>query len=133
VDASSPAGAGTLGSRQKADLPLSAAVRELFSGLRAGAADVADLVAAETQVALRLLVAIVISAVGAAVLGIFGVAGMVTALAAELIARGISVTLAIAAVALLCVAGSLSLLLLVRVLARRALFARTRRHFRGQH
>ena len=120
-------------SPRNADVPLSAAVRELFSGLRAGAADVADLVAAEAHLALRLLVAMVLSAVGAAVLGVFGLAALVTVLTIELIARGVSVTMAIVTVALLCIVGSISLVVQLRVLARRVLFGHSRRHLRGEH
>jgi hypothetical protein len=118
--------------RQEADLPLGTAVRDLFSGLRAGAADVADLVAAEAHVALRLLVAMVVSAVGAAVLAAFGLAGLTTAIAVELIARGMSASTAIAVVALLCMAGSLSLAFHLRGLSRRILFGHSRGHLRGE-
>jgi hypothetical protein len=118
-------------SRREADPPVATAVRELFSGLRAGAADVADLVAAEAHLALRLLVAMTVSAVGAVVLGVFGLAGLASAVAAELMARGISASVAIAAVALVCVAGSILLILYLRRLSRRVLFGHSRSHLRG--
>ena len=88
---------------RNAVLPLSAAVREFFSGLRAGAADVADLVAAEAQVALRLLTSMVLAAVGAAMLAVFALAGFLAALATLLMEHGIPASEAILAVALLCV------------------------------
>ncbi len=116
-----------------AAVPLSAAVRELFSGLRAGAADVADLVAAEARVALRLLVSMVLSAVGAAVLAVLGIAGLAAGLATLLIEQGTPPSTAILVVALLCVLGSVTLVLNLRVLARRVLFARSRTHLRGEN
>lgn len=120
-------------SRREDDLPLSTAVRELFSGLRAGAADVADLVAAEAQVALRLLISMVLSAVGAGVLAVFGLAGLVTALATAMIERGVAASVAIAVVALLCVVVSALLMFRLRALSRRVLFGRSRGHLRGKH
>ena len=116
-----------------ATLPLATAVRELFSGLRAGAADVADLVAAEAHVAVRLLVAMVLAAVGAAILGVFGLAGLAGAGAAELIARGLSVSMAVAIVAVVCLLGSVALLLQLRALSRRVLFAKSRTQLRGTY
>jgi hypothetical protein len=118
-------------SRSETAPPLVTALRELFSGLRAGAADVADLVAAEAQAALRLLVAMTVSAVGAAILGVLGLAGLAAAAAAELIARGISASVAIGGVALLCVAASILLIFRLRGLSRRVLFAHSRDHLRG--
>jgi hypothetical protein len=120
-------------SRREADLPLSAAVRELFAGMRAGAADVADLVAAEAHVALRLLIAVVLSAVGAGVLAVLGLAGLVTALAAALIERGVSASTAISVIALVCVLASILFMLRLRALGRRVLFGRSRSHLRGMH
>jgi hypothetical protein len=119
-------------SPREADIPLSTAVRELFSGLRAGAADVADLVAAEAQVALRLLLSIVLSAVGAAMLAIFAVAGLLAAFATELVTRGVSLSTAIVVVALMCAVGSISLAFQLRALSRRALFGRSRSQLRGR-
>jgi hypothetical protein len=113
-------------------MPLVAAVRELFSGLRAGAADVADLVAAEAQVALRLLVALVLTGVGAAMLGVFTVVGILVASATALIAHGVSVTSAVITVTLACAMGCLALTFQLRALARKALFGHSRRHFRGE-
>jgi hypothetical protein len=118
-------------SEKEGDLPLLTAVRELFAGLRAGAADVADLVAAEAHVALRLLIGMVLAAVGAAALAVFGLAGIVVALALQLMAQGIAASVAISAVALLCLAGCMLLLLHLRVLMRRVLFGSSRRHLRG--
>jgi hypothetical protein len=120
-------------SQGEANPPLATAVRELFSGLRAGAADVADLVAAEAHLALRLLIAMTVSAIGAVVLGVFGLVGLVTAVAAELIARGISASMAIAVVALLCVVGSIVLIFQLWGLSRRVLFGYSRDHLRGKH
>ena len=108
-------------------------MRELFSGLRAGAADVADLVAAEAHLALRLLIAMTVSAIGAVVLGVFGLAGLAAAAAAELIAQGISASMAIAGVGLLCIVGSLLLIFQFRGLSRRVLFGYSRNHLRGRH
>ncbi len=118
-------------SRSETAPPLTTAVRELLSGLRAGAADVADLVAAEAQVALQLLLAMTVSAVGAAILGAFGLAGLAAAAAAELIARGISASVAIGVVALMCVAGSILLVFKLRGLSRRVPFGHSRSHLRG--
>lgn len=118
-------------SPQEVDIPLVAAVRELFSGLRAGAADVADLVAAEAQVALRLLVALVLTGVGAAMLGVFTVVGILVASATALIAHGVSVTAAVIAVTLTCAMGCFALTFRLRALTRKALFGHSRRHFRG--
>jgi len=119
-------------SQREADLPLLAAARALLSGLRAGAADVADLVAAEAHVAMRQLMMMVVSAVGASVLGVLGLAGLVTALAAELVARGVTPSLAIGGVALLCLAGGILLVLRLRALSREVLFGISRAHLRGE-
>jgi hypothetical protein len=115
----------------EADIPLSAAVRELFSGLRAGAADVADLVAAEARVALGILISIILSAVGAAMLAVFTAGGLLVIMATELIAHGASTTMAIGAVTLVCAAGCTLLALQLRALARRVLFDRSRSHLRS--
>ena len=120
-------------SQGEANPPLATAVRELFSGLRAGAADVADLVAAEAHLALRLVVAMTVSAIGAMVLGVFGLAGLAAAVASELIAQGISASMAIAVVGLLCLVGSLLLIFQLRGLSRRVLFGYSRDHLRGKH
>jgi hypothetical protein len=117
---------------QAAVLPLATAVRELFSGLRAGAADVADLVAAEAQVALRLLTSMVLAAVGAALLAVFALGGLMAALAALLMEHGIAASEAIVAVALLCAIFGAALMFRLRVLTRRVLFARSRGHLRGE-
>ncbi len=119
-------------SQREADLPLLAAAREFLSGLRAGAADVADLVAAEAHVAVRQLMMMVLSAVGASVLGVLGMAGLVTALATELVARGVAPSVAIGAVALLCLVGSILLVLRLRALSREVLFGISRIHLRGE-
>jgi hypothetical protein len=119
-------------SQGEANPPLAAAVRELFSGLRAGAADVADLVAAEAHLALRLLIAMTVSAIGAMVLGVFGLAGLAAAAVAELIAQGISTSMAIAVIALLCIVGSVLFILQLRGLSRRVLFGYSREHLRGK-
>ena len=117
---------------READLPLLTAVRELFSGLRAGAADVADLVAAEAQVALRLLVSIVLSAVAATMLGVFALTGILAAVATELVSRGVSLSTAIVAVTLVCAVGSILLAFQLRGFARRVMFGRTRSQLRGR-
>lgn len=134
MDASRSAAADTplQSSPRDADVPLSTAVRELFSGLRAGAADVADLVAAEAQVALHLLVSIVLSAVGAAILGLFTIAGLLVALATEMISRGVSSTIAIVVVTVVCAVGSIALAFQLRALARQVLFGRSRSRLRGR-
>ena len=59
-------------------------------------------------------------------------AGLVTALAIELVARGVAPSLAIGAVALLCLAGSILLVLWLRVLSREVLFGISRIHLRGE-
>ena len=120
-------------SQREEELPLLAAVRELLSELRAGAADVADLVAAEAHVALRSLMVLVIAAIGGAVLAVLGLAALVAALATELVALGLSLSLAISVVALLCMAGSVLLMFQLRKLSRRVLFGTSRRQLRGQH
>jgi hypothetical protein len=119
-------------SQREADLPLPAAVHELFSGLRAGAADVVDLVAAEAHVALRQLTVMVLSAVGASVLGALGLAGLVAALATELVAWGMPPSLAISIVATLCLFCCALLILQLRALSRRVLFGISRAHLRGE-
>lgn len=133
MDASRPLAGDTSSQSppREADLPVLDAVRELFSGLRAGASDIADLVAAEAHVALNLLVGIVVSAVGAAMLGIFAVAGILVTIATALVERGASLTTAIVVVIFVCAAGSVIMTLKLRAIARRVLFARSRTHLRG--
>jgi hypothetical protein len=116
---------------QADSLPL--AVRSLLLGLRAGLADVVDLVAAEANVAIRMLVAMVVSAVGAVVLGIFALAGVAIAAASELIVHGVPIAVAIGAVTLLCAVGCVVLVIQLRRLARQALFGHSREHLRGHH
>jgi hypothetical protein len=117
---------------READLPLLATVRELFSGLRAGAADVADLVAAEARVALHLLIGIILSAVGAAMLGIFALAGVLATIATALVERGASASSALGVLTLICAVGCIFMAVKMRAFARRALFGRTRSHLRGE-
>jgi hypothetical protein len=119
-------------SAREADIPLAGTVRELFSNLRAGAADVADLVAAEAQVASHLLIGIVLSAVGAAMLGIFAFAGVLAMIATAMVERGASASSALTVLTLICASGCIFLTIKMRGFARRVLFGRTRSHLRGE-
>jgi hypothetical protein len=108
------------------------AVGQVFSSGRALVADAADLVAAEAHVALQMLTGLVVSAVCAAVLGVLAGAGLLAAVAMELIEGGLSGWAAACIVALACALGAALFVLRLRSLARRALFARSRQQLRGR-
>jgi uncharacterized membrane protein YuzA (DUF378 family) len=118
-------------SMRRREAPLSAAVSDLFAGVRAMLADTADLVAAEAHVAMRLLVTMVLAAVGAAVLGVMCMVGLLGALVAELVGRGATPSLSIAIAAGVCALGSVLFGMQLRSLARRAPFDRSRAELRG--
>jgi hypothetical protein len=69
---------------------LAAAVGELFGSLRALVADEADLVAAEAHAALQTFIAMVIVAVGAAVLAVLAAGALLGVLAVQLVEHGVS-------------------------------------------
>jgi len=110
---------------------LRSAIGQLLSSGRELVADAADLVAAEAQVALQMLTALVISAVCAAVFGVLAAAGVLAAIAMGMIERGFSGAAATGVVALICAVGAGWFVLRLRSLARRALFERSREHLRG--
>jgi hypothetical protein len=104
---------------------------QLLSSGRELVADAADLVAAEAQVALQILTALVVSAVCAAVFGVLAAAGLLAAVAMGMIERGFSGATATAVVALICALGAGWFVFRLRALARRGLFERSRRELRG--
>jgi hypothetical protein len=111
---------------------LTAAIGHLLGCGRELVADAADLVAAEAHLALRMLTALVVAAVCAAVLGVLAAAGALAAIAMGLIERGFSGAAATGAAALVCALGAAWFVLRLRSLARRALFAGSRQQLRGQ-
>ena len=110
---------------------LRSAIGQLLSSGRELVADAADLVAAEAQVALQMLTALVISAVCAAVFGVLAAAGVLAAIAMGMIERGFSGAAATGVVALIFAVGAGWFVWRLRSLARRALFERSREHLRG--
>jgi hypothetical protein len=110
---------------------LGAAIAQLLGCGRELVADAADLVAAEAHVALQTMTALVVTAICAAVLGVLAAAGVLAAIAMGMIERGFSGAAATGAVALVCGLGAAWSVLRLRSLARRALFARSRRQLRG--
>jgi hypothetical protein len=110
---------------------LTAAIGQLFGSGRELVADAADLVAAETHVALQMITALVVTAVCAAVLGVLAAAGVLAAIAMGMIERGFSGAVATGGVALVCALAAAWFVLRLRSLARRALFARSRQQLRG--
>ena len=111
---------------------LAAAVGELFDSLRALIADEADLVAAEAHAALQTFIAMVIVAVGAAVLAVLAAGALLGVLAVQLVEHGVSWPLTFGVLAFACAAGSASLVLALRGLALRTFFAASRRELRGR-
>lgn len=118
--------------RGHASSSLTAAMAQLLRSGRELIADAADLVAAEAHVALQILIALVVSAVCAAVFGVLAIAGLLAAVAMGMIERGFSGAAATAAVALICALGAGWFVFRLRALARRALFERSRRALRGR-
>lgn len=104
---------------------------QLLSSGRQLIADSADLVAAETHVALQILTVLVVSAVCAAVFGVLAAAGLLAVVAMVMIERGFSGAAATAAVALICALGAGWFVFRLRALARRRLFEHSRRELRG--
>jgi hypothetical protein len=74
----------------------------------------------------------VLSAVGASVLGVLGLAGLVAAIATELVAQGMAPSLAIGIVAMLCLLCCILLILRLRALSRQVLFGISRAQLRGE-
>jgi hypothetical protein len=111
---------------------LKAALAELLGCGRELVADAADLVAAEAHVALQTMTALVVSAVCAAMLGVFAIAGVLAAIAMEMVARGYSAAAAAGAVAFACALAAAWFVLRLRALIRRALFERSRQHLRAR-
>ncbi len=110
---------------------LRAAIAELFGCGRELVADAADLVAAEAHVALQTMTALVVTAVCAAMLGVLAAAGILVAIAMEMVERGYSGPAAAGTAALACALATAWLVLRLRALIRRALFERSRRELRG--
>ena len=122
---------GTPAPAGDASSSLVSAIGQLFGSGRALVADAADLVAAEANVALQVMTALVVSAVCGAVLGVLAAAGVLAAIAMGMIEQGFSGAAAVGAVALVCALGAAWFILRLRSLARRALFARSRQQLRG--
>ena len=111
---------------------LAGAVGELFGSLRALIADEADLVAAEAHAALQTFIAMVIVAVGAAVLAVLAAGALLGVLAVQLVEHGVSWPMTFGVLAFACAAGSTTLVLALRGLALRTFFAASRRELRGR-
>ena len=105
---------------------------ELWTGVRGLVADEVDLVAAEAHVALQTLLLGIILAVAAAVFAVLGVGAVLAAIAVELVERGLTWTAALGVVFLVCAACSFALLLALRGIAVKKLFARSRSELRGR-
>ena len=111
---------------------LAAAVGELFGSLRALIADEADLVAAEAHAALQTFIAMVVVAVGAAVLAVLAAGALLGVLAVQLVGHGVSWPVTFGVLAFVCAAGSAGLVLALRGFALRTFFAASRRELRGR-
>jgi hypothetical protein len=122
---------GTPATAGNAPSSLAAAIGQLFGSGRDFVADAADLVAAEAQVALQVMTALVVSAVCGAVLGVLAAAGILAAIAMVMIERGFSGAAATGVVALVCAVGAAAFIVRLRSLTRHALFARSRQQLRG--
>jgi uncharacterized membrane protein YqjE len=111
---------------------LTQSISELWGSVRSLVADEADLLAAEARVATRTLVAAIGFAVGAAVFAVLGVAALMGMIAARVVESGYSWVAALSLVFLLCAAGCGALVLALRGLTSRRLFAASRRELRGK-
>jgi len=92
----------------------------------------ADLLAAEANVAVRTLVACVVFAVAAAVLGVLGFAALLAMIAMQIVESGYSWPVALGCVFLTCALGSAALIFMLRGLTLQELFAASRGELRGK-
>jgi Putative Actinobacterial Holin-X, holin superfamily III len=113
------------------DVSLSVAVAALVGDVRGLLSDAAEIVAAESQAALRRVVVGAVVALGAALLGGLSLIALLAALASELVSRGLSLAAALLCVAVLCAAGGMLLWSVVTRISRHASFASSRRLLRG--
>ena len=128
----SPA-ANTAAAAPREAVSLGAAVAALVTDLRGLLSDAADVVVAESQAALRRLLVVIVSALGAVLLcGLSGIA-LLAAITSELVSRGLSVAAALLCVAVLCGVGALLLWGAVTRISRQSAFASSRRLLRGNH
>ncbi|MEO8738687.1 MAG: phage holin family protein [Casimicrobiaceae bacterium] len=128
----SPAATAATADKAPGDkMSLGAAVAALLGDVRGLLSDAADIVAADSQVALRRAVVVVVSALGAALLGGLGIVAILVAITAELVSRGLSLAAALVCVAALCGVTGVLLWSIVARVSRQASFASTRRLLRG--
>ena len=112
-------------------LPLGQGVSEIWGSVRALAADEADLLAAEANVAVRTLAACVIVAVAAALFAVLGVAALLAMIAMQIVESGYSCPAALGCVFLICALSSATLVFTLRGLTLQELFAAARGELRG--
>ena len=104
---------------------------ELWACMRGLVADEADLLAAEAHVALQTFLLGIILSVAAAVFAVLGAGAVLAVGAVELVQRGLTWTAALGIVFVVCAACSFALLLALRGVAVKKLFARSRSELRG--
>ena len=115
----------------KGDIALGAAIADLIGDLRGLLSDAAEVVAAESQAALRRVLVMAVSALGAALLVSLGVVAVLAAMASELVSRGLSLAAALLCVAAVCALMGMFLWGIVTRISRQASFANSRRMLRG--
>ena len=113
------------------DVSLGGAVAALVGDMRGLLSDAAEIVAAESQAALRRLVVVVVCICGAALLGGLSLVALLAALASELVSRGFSLAAALLCVAVLCAVGGMLFWSAVSRISRHGSFATSRRLLRG--
>ena len=131
MEASPAANAAAAAAVAREEVSLGAAVAALVEDVRGLLSDAADVVAAESQSALRRLLVVAVSALGAALLGGLSVIALLAAIASELVSRGLSLAAALLCVAVLSGLGGMLLWGAVARISRHASFSSSRRLLRG--
>jgi hypothetical protein len=131
MEPATAAGATSAPAAARGEASLGAAVAALVDDVRGLVSDAADVVAAESQVALRRALVMAVSALSTALLGSLAVVALLAAMASELVSRGLSLAAALLCVALLCALLGMFLWGIVTRISRQASFANSRRLLRG--
>ena len=131
MESSTAANAASAAVPSRDDVSLGGAVAALVGDVRGLLSDVAEIVAAESQAALRRMIVVALSVLGAALLGGLSLIALLAAVASELVSRGLSLAAALFCVAMLCAVGGMLLWSAVTRISRQASFASSRRLLRG--
>ena len=131
MEPSAAANAASAAVPSRDEVSLGVAVAALIGDVRGLISDAAEIVAAESQAALRRIIVVAVSVLGAVLLGGLGLIALLAAVASELVSRGLSLAAALLCVAMLCGVGGMLLWSVVTRISHQASFASSRRLLRG--